>query len=1041
MPRQPAITEIRLTNIIACLTPAISLLNELHDTLGTPFVLAISNTTLSLITAVQKVKRNKDECVQLMENIHGVLYAIITLHMKSESGGSLPPTTLDQLGKFTEFDGFRTLHKIHMFVEVQQDGNKIKHFFRQNEISTMLKECHEGMRQALDVFKINSTMFTSIAEMQKIAEIVHQEVLEFISTLSDGTTSDRSSSITAQIFHGRECELRDMVKMFTEESPRIAILGAGGMGKTSLARATLHHPDITTKYEHRVFVACDAANTDTGIASLLGSHLGLKPGKDLVKPVLQCLSRMPSLLLVLDDLENAWEPKESRGGVEEFLSLLAGIKHLALIITMRGAERPAKVRWTRPFLLPLKPLSNVAAWQTFIDIAEDSYKHEDIECLLQLTDNMPLAVDLIAHMVSYEGCANVLSRWKTEKTSLLSNGHDKQSSLDASIALSLSSSRMNSVPGAKHLLSLLSILPDGLSDVELLYSRLAIRDILRCKATLLGTSLAYIDSKQRLRSLVPIREHVLKFHPPSADHIEPLRQHFHLLLNIYQQYHGQIQTTSIEQLNSNFGNIQQILKQELQLNSPHLSDVIEDTILLNSFSRQTGRGWLKLMDIVPNIFPQPCNHRLETQYIMETFHSRIHHPISTPELLVTQAISHLDNLNDPILESRFYTVAGGYYYFSKNDPSAAMDFLEKAFTLARLSGNMKQQSQALNSIADIKWMIGDYLTSWLHACEAQRLAQISANCYDETRALFTEAHCCMSLGDYRQSLTLIGRARELLNLCGLSGGSLDFSIRNMQAEIYLLKSEYTKARHMHTQTLQNTFAEQNPHEYAFCLLSIAEADVKIGACQQNVHQNLDKAKIILNINKSSLETVYCEMILADLHLREGNIVVAKDLLYKCFNASWGRIGEASSYCLERLADVSRWGVNDFHWASRWTVVYLGHAKKTRGKLELYKALQFLGDMLLHTGEEETAHSLFTVALEGFTYMDVHRSKAHCMLQLGDLAHRRGQSVEGAELWRNARPLFELSSQINDVAQINARLSTDTESLEALGPDTLIEPLT
>lgn len=50
------------------------------------------------------MKKNKDECVRLLENIHDLLYAIIDLHLKSETvGTTLPPATLDQIGKFTEY--------------------------------------------------------------------------------------------------------------------------------------------------------------------------------------------------------------------------------------------------------------------------------------------------------------------------------------------------------------------------------------------------------------------------------------------------------------------------------------------------------------------------------------------------------------------------------------------------------------------------------------------------------------------------------------------------------------------------------------------------------------------------------------------------------------------------------------------------------------------------------------------------------------------------------------------------------------------------
>jgi hypothetical protein len=51
---------------------------------------------------LQNVKRNKNQCAQLMENIHEVLYVIISLHLKSETVGSLPLARLDHMGKFAE---------------------------------------------------------------------------------------------------------------------------------------------------------------------------------------------------------------------------------------------------------------------------------------------------------------------------------------------------------------------------------------------------------------------------------------------------------------------------------------------------------------------------------------------------------------------------------------------------------------------------------------------------------------------------------------------------------------------------------------------------------------------------------------------------------------------------------------------------------------------------------------------------------------------------------------------------------------------------
>ncbi|KAF8183075.1 P-loop containing nucleoside triphosphate hydrolase protein, partial [Mycena galopus ATCC 62051] len=300
----------------------------------------------------------------------------------------------------------------------------------------------------------------------------------------------------------------------TEESPRISILGPGGMGKTSLARAILHHPQVTTRFgQHRFFVACDSVMSKNELVALVGSHLRLKSVTH-TRQLIQYFASSPPCLLVIDNLETLWEPIESRTMIEEFLSLLTGVHHLALIITMRGAERPAKVRWTRPFLIPLQPLGQDAARKILVDIADSDHDSRDIDKVLLLTDNMPLAINLIAHLVDLEGCTNVLAGWEEEHTSSISRGHDKGSNLDLSIALSLSSPRLTSSSHAQDLLSLLAILPDGLSNTELLNCNLPIVDILHCKTILISTSLAYSDAQKRLRSWVPIREYMQSTHPP-----------------------------------------------------------------------------------------------------------------------------------------------------------------------------------------------------------------------------------------------------------------------------------------------------------------------------------------------------------------------------------------------------------------------------------------------------------------------------------------------------------------------------------------------
>jgi hypothetical protein len=135
-----------------------------------------------------------------------------------------------------------------------------------------------------------------------------------------------------KIFYGRESELAQIMKILYQDSPRIAILGGGGMGKTTLARVLLHHPDICTKYKHRFFVSAESTTDSIELAALIGLHLGLEAQHDLTRPVVDYFSQKRSSLLILDNLETPWEPMQSRPGVEEFLSLLTDVPHLALIV-------------------------------------------------------------------------------------------------------------------------------------------------------------------------------------------------------------------------------------------------------------------------------------------------------------------------------------------------------------------------------------------------------------------------------------------------------------------------------------------------------------------------------------------------------------------------------------------------------------------------------------------------------------------------------------------------------------------------------------
>jgi hypothetical protein len=103
---------------------------------------------------------------------------------------------------------------------------------------------------------------------------------------------------------------------------------------------------------------------------------------------------------------------------------------------MQGLEHPGNVRWTHPFLPPLEPLDDVSARQVFIDIADEPVDEEEetqVGELLAVTDNLPLAINLLANTAVSEGYGSTLARYRDETTGILSHGYDKTSNLSKSI--------------------------------------------------------------------------------------------------------------------------------------------------------------------------------------------------------------------------------------------------------------------------------------------------------------------------------------------------------------------------------------------------------------------------------------------------------------------------------------------------------------------------------------------------------------------------------------------------------------------------------
>ncbi|KAJ7453444.1 hypothetical protein FB451DRAFT_1185251 [Mycena latifolia] len=533
--------------------------------------------------------------------------------------------------------------------------------------------------------------------------------------------------------------------------------------------------------------------------------------------------------------------------------------------------------------------------------------------------------------------------------------------------------------------------------------------------------------------------------------IQPLFQHFQELLEVYETCYGTVSNPGMAaRIASNLANIHSILVKGLRPDNPDLVNTIYCACYYDHFSILSGRGWSNLIDLIPQVMPHPRNYRLEVHFNLRVLSAcgLGDRPIADAQPMVDQTLESFTYFNDADLKcwshadyqftlvtnisppGRFYDILSEYFYSGNNEIPRGIHFAETGLSLSISTGNIRRQADLLGTLALMKWRTGDYLGGQKQAYMSRKLAKICGNPYIEATALNIESTCWYSLGSYKHSIALLRRARDLLRLCGMSGGELDNIIISTQAEVHLAKSEYLDAWNIQTQILHSCSMEQTPYQHALALLSIAHIDVEIGVLGHELHKNLATASQLFACMGHSKGLISCDIVKARLDLKEGHFLTVKSLFQTSVITAWGKDTEIVSYCLETLGDVCLWPATD-DVSYNAPVTFLVHSLKVRQKLQIHKALQFLGDVYLVYGDQQTATSLFVVALEGLTQMDVHRSRAECMLRLGDLVKLQGDLVKAGELWKTMRPLFKRSSQQKQMADIDERLAgINSEQLDS-----------
>jgi tetratricopeptide (TPR) repeat protein len=322
---------------------------------------------------------------------------------------------------------------------------------------------------------------------------------------------------------GRD-ELIEQVVGLAEHLEPIALIGAGGIGKTSIALTALHHDRIVQRFgQNRRFIRCDQFPASrshflTRLSEVLGA--GVENPKDLT-PLRPHLSSK-EILIVLDNAESILDPKET--GAREIYSVvdeLCQFKTICLCITSRITTVP--LRCERP---EIPTLSMEAACDIFYGIYRNVPRSGTINNLLKRLDFHALSIKLLATTASHNGWNHdrLAKEWDAQRAQVLQTDYNE--SLAATIELSLSSPTFLSLgPIARDLLGVVAFFPQGIDENNLDWLFPAITNGKNIIDKFCLLSLTY-RSNGFVTTLAPIRDYLTPQDPRSSPLLCATRDHY-----------------------------------------------------------------------------------------------------------------------------------------------------------------------------------------------------------------------------------------------------------------------------------------------------------------------------------------------------------------------------------------------------------------------------------------------------------------------------------------------------------------------------------